>query len=189
MKGNMAQASIQVPGALDKQELLERLLQGRDRYLEVVTAIPEALCRIRPAEGAWSVLECAEHVALAEKGMFGALEKRRPTVAAADFTKDALINAMLLDRTRKATAPERSRPTGNFATLAEAIEQFKSARERTIAFVEQIREDLRICTVMHPLGVFDGCQLLLIMALHPERHAIQIEAIRNSPAYRAGLKK
>jgi uncharacterized damage-inducible protein DinB len=185
----MVQASIQAPGALDNQELLDRLRRSRDRYLEVVTAIPEDLCRIRPAEGAWSVLECAEHVTLAEKGMFAALEKRCPTDAAADLTKDALINAMLLDRTRKATAPERSRPTGNFATLAEALAQFTSARERTLAFVEQTSEDLRKCTVMHPLGVFDGCQVLLIMSLHPQRHALQIEEIKNSPAYRAGLKK
>jgi hypothetical protein len=35
------------------------------------------------------------------------------------------------------------------------------------------------------MGVFDTYQFVGIMALHPERHAAQMEEINNSAAYRA----
>ena len=84
-------------------------------------------------------------------------------------------------------APERAKPTGRYPSLKEAAEAFRAARERSIAFIESLGEDLRQSTCLHPLGIFDSYQFIQIMALHAERHALQIEEIKNSPAYRAGL--
>jgi hypothetical protein len=172
-----------------KQELLPCLRRSRARVLEVVADVPEELSRIRPAENSWSILDCAEHIAVAERGMFMALERRTRNDAAPDFTKDALIKAIGTDRTRKVSAPERARPSGRFATLNEAIRGFCAARDRTIAFLGQVNEDLRNSVAIHILGTFDAYQYLLIMAAHAERHALQIEEIRNSAAYCAAAQQ
>jgi DinB superfamily len=164
----------------DKEYLLECLRLGRERYVQAVADVPEEFCRIRPAEAAWSVLECAEHVAVAEELMLAALAKRRPTDTPPDLARDARIDAVALDRTRETIAPEPAWPKAKFATLAEPVTQFESARGLTLAFLEQCGEDLRKCTAVHPMGVFDGCQLLRIMAPHPERHALQIEEIKKA---------
>ena len=81
------------------------------------------------------------------------------------------------DRQRKAQAPERARPTGRFSTLAEARETFLTNRQATLDRVRQETE-LREKVVPHPLaGMLDGYQLFLLMALHAERHAEQIEEV------------
>jgi hypothetical protein len=169
----------------EKEELLSCLARSRARVLEVLADVPEELSRLRLAENSWSILECAEHIALAERGLFAALERRTPNSHAPDFAKDALIRAVGTDRTRKFSAPERARPTGKFANLSDAVTAFCTARDRTIAFLDQTDEDLRKFVSLHILGTFDVYQYLLIMAAHAERHALQIEEIKNSAAYRA----
>lgn len=172
-----------------KDELQVRLVSSRDRFLAAVTGIPDDLSRVRPEENAWSVLECAEHVAVAERGMFSALEKRKAIDAAPDKSKDALIQAFALNRTEKLPAPERAHPKGRFSTLADAVGDFRFARERTLTYLQGINEDLRTSTAAHPLGTFDSYQLVLIMALHAERHALQVEEIKNSLAFRNAEEK
>jgi hypothetical protein len=172
-----------------KDELQVRLVSSRDRFLASLAGIPDDLSRICPADDNWSVLECAEHVAVAERGMFSALEKRQATDAAPDKSKDALIQAFALNRTQKLAAPERAHPKGRFSTLADAVDDFRFARERTLAYLQDINEDLRTSTAVHPLGTFDSYQLVLIMALHAERHALQVEEIKNSLAYRNAEEK
>lgn len=172
-----------------KQELLARLSASRDRILAVLQDVPDELSQVRPAETSWCVLECAEHVATAERGMFSALEKRQATEATPDTSKDALIQAFALNRTQKLPAPERAHPRGKFSMLAEAINDFRFARERTMSYLQLTNEDLRKSTAVHPFGTFDGYQFVLIMALHAERHALQIEEIKNSPAYQDMLGK
>jgi DinB superfamily len=177
-------ATPQRPEVLSqKQEPLLCLTRSRARVLEIVAGVSEEQSRFRLAENSWSILECAEHIAVAERGMFMALERRTPNTAAPDFTKDALIKAVGTDRTRKFSAPERARPSGRFANVRDAVAGFCSARDRTIAFLEQTDEDLRKCVAVHLLGTFDAYQYLLIMAAHAERHALQIEEIKHCPAY------
>jgi len=175
--------------ANEKHGLLARLRESRDRYLCVVSSVPEELSRIKPAGDCWSVLECAEHVAVAEKLMLRNFEKRRPTNEAPNFEKDTLITVTLLDRTHKRNAPEPARPTGVYPSLAYAITEFKTAREKTLAQTEQNTDELRKFSVMHPLvGLIDAYQALWIIALHAERHALQIEEIMKCPTYEARVK-
>lgn len=178
MRKSLTQAELLTRVANEKEYLLSRLRQSRERYLQTVSGVPGELSRVRPGDGAWSVLDCAEHVAIAEQLMFRSVEKRRPTAASPDVAKDALIQTVGLDRTRKFSAPEPARPAGRYATLEEAVVAFRAAREVTISFVNQASEDLRASTALHPIaGLIDAYQELLLMALHCERHAAQIEEI------------
>jgi uncharacterized damage-inducible protein DinB len=165
----------------EKQEVLARLRSGKEVFLAAVAGVSPEQATRRPAEGAWSILDCAEHVVVAEQFMSGAVEKRRPASGVPDHTKDALVRTIGLDRVQKLIAPERSRPAGRFASLAEAVAAFEAVRARTLAMAEQMEEDLRATTVMHALaGVIDSYQALLLIALHAERHADQIEQIKRA---------
>jgi hypothetical protein len=177
--------SVDVSNA--NRALIAELRASRERFLGVIDDVPERLSHIRLTPQGWSILECAEHICLAEHGMFAALERRRPTENAPDTEKDVFIRKAAVDRSRKLNAPDAVRPTGRFSSLADAAKEFRQARERTIGFIENLNEDLRRSTAKHPMGIVDSYQLVMIMARHPERHALQIEEIKNSPAYRAGL--
>jgi hypothetical protein len=64
-------------------------------------------------------------------------------------------------------------------------------RERTLHALEQTGEDLRATEVKHPhpaAGVISTYECFLLMGSHAQRHALQIEEIKNSPAYRANVR-
>jgi uncharacterized damage-inducible protein DinB len=175
--------------AVEKKELIDWLRLSRERYLSALEQVSEEHAHISPDEGAWSVLECAEHVSGAERGMLQLVLDRQPSDSELYREKDAGILRMADEGAGKAEAPEKSRPRGRFTTLEEARNAFLAGRERTIAFVEENTENLRRFTIAHPMGTFDAYQVLLIMALHAERHARQIERIKSSPAYMAATHK
>jgi hypothetical protein len=92
--------------------------------------------------------------------------------------REARMAARVASRKRAVQAPPAAAPTGRFASLAEAIEGFTSARERTIEFVENT-PNLRALQVTHPFfGAISGYEMALIMGAHSLRHALQIREIR-----------
>jgi hypothetical protein len=93
------------------------------------------------------------------------------------------------DRSTRFDASVQSQPRGRFSTVAEAVAHFRATRERTLRLVEQTGEDLRATEIKHPhqvVGVISTYECLLLMGSHAQRHALQIEEIKNSPAYRTG---
>jgi hypothetical protein len=173
---------------VDKARLLEALRKGGDAFFCSISGVGEAACRLRPAENRWSVLECAEHVAMAEEVMLGLVTGERKARDPEGPTRDERIIRSGTDRSTRFDASDQSEPRGRFSTLAEAVAHFQAVRKRTLHLVEQTGEDLRATEVKHPhhaVGVISTYECLLLMGSHVQRHALQIEEIKNSPAYRA----
>ena len=171
----------------ENQRLAALLRQSRERFLASFSDVTEEICRRHPAEGSWSVLDCAEHVALAEMGMFRLWNATRHPRPAGAPDREQFFLENMTDRSRKVEAPERGRPAGRFPTLEAARQQFEAARAETIRSVEANGDDLRTIEVTHPLfGAVSACEMVIIIAKHTERHALQIEEIKKSPAFLAG---
>jgi len=173
-----------------KARLLEALRKGGDAFLCSVAGVGETACRLRPAEDRWSVLECAEHVAVAEEVMLALVTGEKQARDPEGPKRDDRILRSGTDRSTRFDASNQSRPLGRFSTLAEAVVHFQAVRERTLRLVEQTGEDLRATEVKHPhpvVGVISTYECLLLMGSHTQRHALQIEEIKNSPAYRRGV--
>jgi uncharacterized damage-inducible protein DinB len=169
--------------AADKDRLLALLRESRQIFLGSFAGVSDEQSRRRPAEGCWSVLDCAEHVAGAETFMLGLLQgARRPRPAGAPNREEMFLQRMT-DRSRKAESPQGGRPRGRFANLEEACRQFEISRAGTIGFVQENTEDLRSTEVTHPLPMFgdvSAYEMVIIIAKHAERHALQIEEIRKA---------
>ncbi len=173
----------------DKEKLLALLRESRERFLASFAGVTDQQSRRRPAEGSWSVLETVEHLTAAEKLMLVRLTTTRRTRAAGAPNREAIFLERMGSRSRKAETPESGRPTGRFANLAEAAQNFRAAREAAMRFVDETNEDLRATEVTHPhpsVGDVSSYELLIIMAKHADRHTLQIEEIKNSPAFRGG---
>ena len=170
----------------DKERLTALLRDSRDRFLATLVGIGDERSRQHPAQGSWSVLDCVEHVAGAETFMLRLLQgPRRPRPDSAPNREGAFFQSVA-DRRRKVESPERGRPRGRFANLDEARMHFESARADTIRFIQDNTENLRATEVTHPLfGDVSLVEMLVIMAKHVERHALQIEEIKNSSAFLA----
>lgn len=170
----------------DKERLATLLCDSRDRFLATLAGISDERSRRHPAQGSWSVLDCVEHVAGAETFMLRLLQgPRRPRPDGAPNREETFFQSVA-DRSRKAESPERGHPRGRFANLDDARKYFEIARADTIRFIQDNTEDLRATEVTHPLfGDVSVAEMLVIMAKHVERHALQIEEIKNSPAFLA----
>jgi hypothetical protein len=173
---------------IERQLLVRRLRQSRDCFVGCCDDVPEELCRIRTADDRWSVIDCVEHLVIAENAWHVRLQGRQPVIEPSDRTKDEFVNRVA-DGTEKRSAPARAWPKGRYATLAEAAQEFRTARDRTIFFAEHAEENFRNFSVEHALGTLDIHQFLLLAAAHAECRAKQIEEIKASAAYRAAIKK
>jgi len=167
---------------VDREQLLRLLSASRKKLLESAEGLTDEQARMRPAEDRWTVLECVEHVGLVEDVMFSAVTtKMAPEEAPADRSREQEIIRRATNRSQKIGAPETVRPGGKFATLSEALEHFERSRARTIEYVESCDSDLRSVAAAHPvLGKATGQEFMLILALHPARHALQILELREA---------
>jgi hypothetical protein len=103
----------------------------------------------------------------------------RSTEPVINGRRERAIVELGANRTRKVEAPEVAIPNGRFSTLQEAVRAFLASRQQTMEFVESCHEDLRTLLTDHPvLGRLNGHETLLVIAVHPVRHAGQIEEIR-----------
>jgi len=164
--------------------LVKCLVASEIRYLDAVQETSEAAAKVKINENTWSILECAEHVATAERQML-ALWNKTAAPGRGNSVKDDAVPANALNRERKNTAPERSWPNGRYHELSAAIAAFREHRAVSIASLHSSSAELRGKVVQHPLaGEIDGYQLFRLMAAHAERHAAQIEELKNHPAYK-----
>jgi hypothetical protein len=168
--------------APDREQILKLLAESRDALLDSVAGLSDEQSRICPAPDRWSVLGIVEHVAIAEHFLFTTIATNlAPAPPSGDRGREEFFLREVTNRTRKISAPDRAYPTGRFPTLAAALEQFNQSRARSIGYVEHCDKDLRAHTAPHPLfGPLTGQEYLIILALHPARHAAQIREVRQT---------
>jgi len=160
-------------------EIVATLEKSREDLHSAVEGIGEAEARVRPAEGRWSVLECLEHVATAERRFLGRLESATPLESAIDPQREPHVLETVTDRSQRRQAPDLVQPSGRFASLAEALADFDHTRAEVIRFAETRLSELRTLGNQHPLfGRVSGYELMLIIAGHACRHAAQIREAR-----------
>ncbi len=165
----------------DRALAMDLLLVRQERLIETISSLSAERWSFRAAEGTWTPAECVEHIVLVETSVVGKLKSDgggAPSGAAAKALaegKDSLVLRAVPDRRRRAIAPESFRPSGAW-TLAEAAGRFSETRGRTVEFARSTTANLRGIVWPHPLlKELDGVQWLLFVAVHGERHRLQIE--------------
>ncbi len=173
----------------ERQLVAEQLAASRERLLALVEGLTREQWTFHPGDGRWSIGDCLEHIAIVENRVFGLIEtklagapepeKRDPAKA-----KDAFLANAVPDRASRREAPEAVRPAGLWLDPAELIAGFETARARSAQFAAGTGADLRSYFLPHAaFGDLDCYQWLLLLSLHGERHARQIEEIKADPAF------
>jgi len=168
----------------DRIEIIENLKSGPEALAEVLAGVSEETARRSPGTGRWSILECTEHVALAEEYLLAQLRGAKPSEAPmVNIAREEAILERGVNRKRRIEAPDSAKPRNRFSTLKQAHDHFLATRSETIQFVEDCLEDPRSMIAEHPiLGTVNNYEMLLMMAVHPHRHAEQIREILSGPA-------
>jgi hypothetical protein len=169
----------------DRQEILHGLKSGRDALHYCLSGVDEQTASRKPGPGRWSILECVEHLAVSEQFLLSRLTRAlRSDRSHENRARETRIADRGLDRARPIDSPEVGRPTGRYQRLGEALSAFDDVRTETIRFVEGFSEDLRSWLTDHPLipGPVNCHEILLMISVHPVRHAQQIVEIRTALA-------
>jgi DinB superfamily len=164
----------------ERSEIVQLLEDSHADFRAAVDGVSEFDAKVCPAPGRWSVLQCVEHIVISESRFLGWLKNPIADPAPpVDKEKEAKLLAGVAGRAQRVEAPEPARPTGRFATLAEAMEQFDAARAKSIGFAESHGAGLYTLAARHPFfGVCNGLEVMVLMAAHARRHAAQIREIR-----------
>ena len=76
--------------------------------------------------------------------------------------------------------PQVLRPTGKFATKKKLIETFIAVRQKTVDYVRTTNDPLKNHVANHPTwGDMTAYQWLIFIAVHADRHAAQLEEVKN----------
>ena len=164
----------------ESNQILKALQDSRAEFVAAAAGLSEEQAKTAPAPGRWSVIQCVEHIVLAETRFLGWLENPAAEPAPpVDHQKEAKLLIGVASRETRVNAPDPVQPTGRFATLTEALEHFDSIRAKSIAFAEKHGAGLYSLAAKHAFfGPVNGAEVMCLMAAHSRRHAAQMQEIR-----------
>jgi hypothetical protein len=176
--------------AEERMKLVHYLADSRKEFLAAIDGVTEEQWKWKPAPERWSVGETAEHIVLAEAGLFSFVQKAiaappNPDWEAKTKGKTELIERVMAPRLGKAQAPEPLVPSGKL-TQAQVRERFEKQRVEIEKFAEGTELALKEYTAEHPFEFFNtlsAYQWLLYLPLHTERHDKQIAEVKATAGY------
>jgi hypothetical protein len=171
---------------VDRDKGIAYLEQTRNAIVVDTNNLTPAQWNFKAAPDKWSVALTLEHIALAEDYLVQMVTQNVMKAPAGppdrDVAKmDAMVLAMVPDRSTKRQAPPELVPSGRWSPN-EALDHFLASRARTIEFM-RTTPDLRQHVMDSPLGPLDAYEWLLFIAAHSERHTKQILEIEASPGF------
>jgi hypothetical protein len=180
-------------GTLTKEErdrAVDYLTQTKKDFMTAIEGVSEAQWKFKAAPDRWSIAETAEHIAVTEEMIWKLVSEKvmkspaAPEKRAEVKGKDETILTVIPDRSRKAQAPERLKPTGRWATRAALVKDFETMRGQEISYVKETKEDLRNHFEEHPfLKTMDAYQWLIFNGAHSKRHTAQILEVKADPNF------
>jgi len=179
--------------AAERDLALQHLHDSRRRLLETVQGLTPEQRSFKPAGDCWSVADCVEHIIVVEHFVLDSVDRRlqsapEPEKQSEAAGKDEVIQDRVPARNFRVKGPDAVMPTGRWPEFATLLEQFETARNRSVQFTSSTEADLRNHFFPHPfLGQFDCYQWLLFIGTHCERHVRQMEEVREHAEFPKGL--
>lgn len=173
----------------ERKTALDLLLSTEQGVFDAVKGLSDAQLKYKPAEDRWSVEDCVKHIAITEIGLWKMIEG---TVAQAPNPEkrndikasDEQVVTMMEDRSKKVKTSEQLEPQNTpYKSLDEAIQSFKTDREKLMEYVKTTDADLRNHVVTLPFGSFDAYQMILFIGGHSNRHTQQMNEVKADPGF------
>ncbi len=162
----------------------EYLEKTRQEFFDSIKNLTPEQLNFKARKDKWSILECAEHIAIAEETLKKVISKQLELPADSALQKslkmtEKKIIGRLTFRLIKVKAPEQIRPVGRYKSIEIAKEAFEKQRLLNMAYVQSTNDALLFHSWKHPAtGTIDLYQTIILMAAHCKRHTLQIEEIR-----------
>ncbi len=174
----------------ERNSLSARLGRSRDMFLQSIAGLSPAQWTFKPCAEEWSISECADHVLFVENLTFGLVTEKilakpaEPDKCASVVGKEAKLARAVVDRSTKVKMPMAAVPTGHADTPEALADAFMAARRKIVDYVQTTQKPLHHHFAAHMIFKdLDGAQWILMMALHAERHTLQIDEVKAHAGY------
>jgi DinB superfamily len=174
----------------DRVFLTAHLTQTRDLLLREIADLRPGQWTFRPDAETWSSADCAGHIASIEQRVFSMVSKKMksappdPQRAAEVQKKTPWILEAVPSREQRVKVPQGIEPHTQSATPQEFTDSFAERRGALLKYVNETQDPLHDRVAPHVIFKdLDGCQWLLMISLHSQRHAAQIAEVKAHPAY------
>lgn len=170
-----------VMSAEERAWLRSHLESSRDKLLAAIEGMTEEQWNFQPDATTWSVANVLEHLILTEGYFQGATKKMladaaKPRIATATPEGDRKFAERIIDRSKKANAPEMLIPTKQWPTLENAAGEFIVRRQKSIDYISATQDALRAHSGgANPTDVY---QYWILVSAHSMRHTAQIEELK-----------
>ncbi len=160
---------------------MEERDQARAELIRNYQALVTELGRVRAEDWersgtGWSAAQILEHLIRVERSTLGAIQTAPPSPET-NQERDRLVG-LARRRTRKVESPPFARPTGEPIPREELMGRFATARDASLAWLDDPLVDHRQHAQPHPFfGILDGYQWLLFLAAHGDRHLEQLKEL------------
>ena len=178
--------------AEDRTFLAAHLTGSLERTLAAISDLRPEQWNFKPDAETWSIAECADHIAAVERRVLHMVSVQmqaaaaEPERAAAVHGKERMLLKAVTSRERRVKVPVAIKPDGHAGSPAEFATHFREMREKTLDYVRGTDHPMHDRVIPHfVLEDLDGCQWLLMIALHTERHVSQMEEVKAHPKYPA----
>lgn len=168
----------------ERTSLVKQLTETKAYLHDAIKGLSEAQMNFKAAPERWSIKECLEHIANTELLVAQRNQETINTTPNPDkrseikITDEELV-AAVTNRTDKLQAPEVLKPTGKYATAADALKAYDEQRDKTIKYINTTKDDLRGHVSPHPrFGMIDSYQWFILVSAHQKRHTLQIEEVK-----------
>jgi hypothetical protein len=173
----------------ERRFLIDHLKNTKAAFVQSSKGLSEAQLDFKPSPDKWSIKECMQHLALAEKGIWSLAETTLKQPANPEkrseikITDNDFLNG-ITDRSKKFKAPEMFEPRqAKWTTTKEIMDSFKDDRAALIKYVKTTTEDVRNHVADSPFGLMDAYQIMLLISAHTNRHTQQIEEVKKDPDF------
>jgi hypothetical protein len=171
------------PDDLDRQRLIAHFEMTNSWLADEVAHLSPAQLHFRPTPTSWNILDCVEHLTLAEPEYWALYQRSMKAPATKKESPSEDITRMWygIDRAERAKTVESETPKSRFTDVAPALAAVLGLRATMLAYIRTTEEDWR--HHMIPEWDRDGYQWLLMISAHSQRHILQIREIKHSAGY------
>src|SRR5580700_3860174 len=118
------------PTDLERQRLIAHLEMTESWLADEVSHLTPAQLHFRPTPTSWNILDCVEHLTLAEPEYWAMYQRsmKAPATKKESPSEDVTRMWYGIDRTEKAKTSESETPKSKFTDIAPALEAFLGLR-------------------------------------------------------------
>lgn len=175
----------------ERAKAVKMLHDSQNELLSYIEKLSDEQWNFRPALFKWTVGETAEHIALSEGLLYGAMERALAAPVNPDWEtktagKEAILDNLLAARKGRAQAPEPIQPLKRKMSRVEIMTMLKDGRAKSLKFIETTDLPLKAHTLDHPFPIFgtlSAYQWFIYIPAHNLRHNKQIAEIMSNPGF------